>query len=169
MTRIYLAGPDVFARDALDLGRRHKGIVAAHGYTPLYPLDQDIDLSDPLASQKIFDGNAAMIRAADLVLANLNPFRGHEPDSGTVWEVGYAIGLGKPVIGYVSDPRTLLERVPGTNDNGVHYDGDGWAIEDFGHPLNLMLIHSMAELVIGTLEDAVKAVAKLKEIKAQQN
>ena len=37
------------------------------------------------------------------MLANLEPFRGSEPDSGTAFEVGYALALGKPVYAYLSD------------------------------------------------------------------
>ena len=30
-------------------------------------------------------------------MANLNAFRGHEPDSGMIFEVGFEIALGKPL------------------------------------------------------------------------
>jgi nucleoside 2-deoxyribosyltransferase len=45
------------------------------------------------------------------VLANLNPFRGAEPDSGTCVEIGYALALGKRVVGYADDLRPLRERL----------------------------------------------------------
>ena len=51
-------------------------------------------------AEHIFTSNVAKLSEADGVIANLAPFRGHEPDSGTVFEVGYAIARGIPVIGY---------------------------------------------------------------------
>jgi hypothetical protein len=75
------------------------------------------------------------------VLANLNPFRGAEPDSGTCVEIGYALALGKPVIGYAADLRPLRERLhaSGPGADGRYRDGAGMVVEDFGLPLNLML------------------------------
>lgn len=46
--------------------------------------------------------NAEAIRACDVLAAYLE---GQEPDSGTVAEVGYAAGLGKPCFGLRTDLR----------------------------------------------------------------
>jgi hypothetical protein len=75
------------------------------------------------------------------VLANLNPFRGAEPDSGTCVEIGYALALGKPVVGYAADLLPLRERTnaSGPGADGRYRDVDGMVVEDFGLPLNLML------------------------------
>ena len=43
MTSVYLAGPDVFLPDAVDIGRRKVELCARHGLTGLYPLDNAID------------------------------------------------------------------------------------------------------------------------------
>src|SRR5262249_53225002 len=55
--KIYLAGPDVFLPDAVEIGRRKAVICAAHGVTGLYPLDNAIDLAAADASLQIFAGN----------------------------------------------------------------------------------------------------------------
>jgi nucleoside 2-deoxyribosyltransferase len=95
------------------------------------------------------------------VLANLNPFRGDEPDSGTCVEIGYALALGKPVIGYAEDLRPLRERLgasrPGAD--GRCRDGAGNAVEDFGLPLNLMLAVPV-QLVQGGIEAALAALER---------
>jgi nucleoside 2-deoxyribosyltransferase len=39
MTKIYLAGPDVFLPDAVDIGRRKVDLCRRHGLIRLYPLD----------------------------------------------------------------------------------------------------------------------------------
>lgn len=50
---------------------------------------------EQITANGIYHANLEMIRSADAVLANLNAFRGIEPDSGTCFEVGFATALGK--------------------------------------------------------------------------
>ena len=45
--KIYLAGPDVFLPDAVEIGRRKADICARHGVTGLYPLDNAIERRAP--------------------------------------------------------------------------------------------------------------------------
>ena len=93
---------------------------------------------------------------ADAVLANLNPFRGAEPDSGTCVEIGYALALGKPIFGYAEDMRPLRERLQAVaGGDGCCRDGEGLAVEDFGLPLNLMLAVPL-QLVQGGLAEALR-------------
>jgi len=73
--KIYLAGPDVFLPDAVEIGRRKTEICARHGVSGHYPLDNAVDLSAADASLTIFKGNQAMMDAADAIIANLTPFR----------------------------------------------------------------------------------------------
>src|SRR6185312_3312891 len=109
MTSVYLAGPDVFRPDAIPYGESLKAACRRFGLEGLYPLDNAVPLglSKPQAAAWICQANLALIRRADIVMANLNPFRGAEPDSGTVFEVGYAAALGKPVWGYLEDARAI--------------------------------------------------------------
>ena len=85
------------------------------------------------------------------MIANLNAFRGREPDSGTCFEVGYAFAKGKKVYGYVSDARTMREKLGGADENG-------FSVEDFGLPLNLML-SCAAKIVEGDFAAALAACA----------
>ena len=111
MTKIYLAGPDVFLPDAVDIGRRKAELCRRHGLTGLYPLDNSVELAARDASLKIFRGNEAMMNEADAIIANLTPFRGPSADAGTVYEVGYMAGRGKLCLGYSNDPSTYTDRV----------------------------------------------------------
>lgn len=146
MPRVYLAGPDVFAPEPLRRGDLLKALCRERGFEGLYPLDGDPGPGEQ--GRAIWRANCALIDRADAVLANLRPFRGAEPDSGTVWEVAYAFARGKPVVGYVPDARPQRERLQAQAPQGV--DAEGWTIEDFGLPLNLMLVHSLSGLVCGT-------------------
>ncbi|OJW51563.1 MAG: hypothetical protein BGO63_10550 [Candidatus Accumulibacter sp. 66-26] len=159
--KIYLAGPDVFDPNPLAVGEELKAGARRHGFVPLYPLDNAIQTDDPNPSLTIYKANIALIADADAVVANLNPFRGAEPDSGTVWEVGYALGLGKRVIGYIGSGEPMVGRVLVNEGRtvppvGPYFDEENRSIEDFGHPLNLMLMHSIEHLAIGSFEDALQ-------------
>ena len=163
-TKVYLAGPDVFYPDALARGHQMRGICSDYGFQGVYPLDTPIDLALPAASKAIFKANRELIDGADAVLANLRDFRGFEPDSGTVWEVAYALAKGKTVIGYLPTSASILQRMGNIPLDGL--DEEGCTVEDFGLPLNLMLAHSLSAIAYGeesTHEGLKAALSKLQE------
>src|SRR5712675_1929494 len=144
--KVYLAGPDVFLPDAVDIGRRKIDLCARYGLTGLYPLDK-IDLAAADASLQIFHGNEAMMNEADAVIANLTPFRGPGADAGTVYELGYMAARGKLCLGYTNDPTFYADRVrkftPVNSRDGRLIDALGLTVEDFGLTDNLMMIHAL--------------------------
>lgn len=141
MKKIYLAGWEVFKPCAKKEGEKLKAICAKYGFEGLYPLDNECD-----NARDIYEGNISLIKEADYVIANVNTFRGYEPDSGTAFEIGYAAALGKMVAAYTSEHRPMKEWVK---------DENGYTVENFGYPVNLMIAMG-ARLVIGDAEDAVK-------------
>lgn len=154
--KIYLAGPDVFRSDAQEFAEKSRALCRKYGFEALTAMDH------PESEAKaIYEANINLIRKAQIVVANLNPFRGAEPDSGTVFEVGYALALGKKVFGYVESDETTLDRVKrivGVQDgDGCPKDTGGMAIEDFGMTHNLMLSVPVT-IVVGGLEDCLKAI-----------
>ncbi|HJW27530.1 MAG TPA: nucleoside 2-deoxyribosyltransferase [Rhodocyclaceae bacterium] len=157
--KLYLAGPDVFRPDALAWAEEARALCAAWGHQALIPLD-----NEETTAEGIYKANVGLLRAADGVIANLNPFRGLEPDSGTCVEVGFALALGKPVIGHVRDARPLAERVAAAQGSalgmadGRPTDRDGLHVENFGLPLNLMLAVPV-RIVTGGLKEALAALA----------
>ncbi|WP_066739338.1 nucleoside 2-deoxyribosyltransferase [Cupriavidus sp. D384] len=163
MKTIYLAGFDVFRKDALAWGEHLKALCARHGFEGCYPLDKaaPTGLSGPDTAQWIYEANIALIRRADLVMANLDDFRGPgEPDSGTAFEVGFAVALQKPVWGYAADAGTLLDRVRvTTDDDGDARDANDYVVENFGLPMNLMLACSV-RLVKGDAEACLAEMAE---------
>ena len=161
MRKVYIAGPDVFFPDVLARSAAQKALCAEMGFEALHPVDQPT-----LAADHIYRHNIALISAADGVVANLDPFRGAEVDSGTAFEVGYATADGKPVVGYVAQAGSLLERVGGycgplrqDPAHGTWHDRDGNLVENFGLPVNLMLGVS-ARIVIGGFADALAEVCR---------
>ena len=153
--RIYLAGPEVFLTNASEIGEAKKALCEGYGFIGLFPLDaelpQQLDADSSRTPQQlgfaISAGNEALIRQADLVIANLTPFRGPSADVGTAYELGFARGLGKPIHGYSHDQRAYQERVwsvspaQSPKDQQVDHwrDGQGYKIEEFQLQDNLML------------------------------
>lgn len=152
--RVYLAGPDIFRPELEAWSAAVRARLAAHGHQALIPID-----GTDVTANGIYQANLAMICSADAVLANLNPFRGHEPDSGTCFEVGYAIAQGKPVVGYLSDGRAQKDRL-GQSGRTPAVDSEGLLIEDFDRPVNLMLAIP-CRLVVGDLYAAVAELSNL--------
>lgn len=145
--QIYLAGPDVFYPDAAVRFAQLRASCEDRGLLGVSPLEEDEQSSNVPSSLTIYQSNIARLRSAQGVLANLNPFRsGVEPDSGTVFEVGFAAALGLPVAGWLSEANlSYLDRVqiilPLERKGDQFIAADGFIVEDFGHPLNLMLAH----------------------------
>ncbi len=161
---IYLAGPGVFRPDAREHGERLKALCAEFGFVGLYPLDKQVpdDIQAPREqAQWIYRANLELLDQADAVLADLNFFRGGEPDSGTSFEVGYAIARGKPVFGYLDGQGSYAERLQRAHPQlcglpGV--DCDGLHLEAFDLPLNLMLAVP-ATLSVGGPREALRRMA----------
>lgn len=144
---IYLAGPDVFLPDAVEIGRLKVTICTRHGVHGHYPLDNVIERGAADASLQIFKANEAMMERCDAIIANLTPFRGAGADPGTVYELGYMAGRGKFCLAYCNEPALYVDRVRKITtvlpreDRLV--DADGLTVEDFGQHDNLMMIHAL--------------------------
>lgn len=107
-----------------------------------------------------------LLRSADGVIVNLQPFRALEPDSGTVFEVGVAVAMGVPVVAYGLPQGTYADRVTAAapwpthrDSSGVLRDAGSAAVEDFGLPLNLLLSCSVS--LVPSAEDAVSKLASV--------
>ncbi|WP_422097466.1 nucleoside 2-deoxyribosyltransferase [Variovorax sp.] len=163
---IYLAGPHVFEVDARGTRSALEQTCERHNLVGIWPADVDAPAGEthPQRAQRIFQANIDRLRSARGVLADLRPFRGAEPDSGTVFEVGMAFALGIPVVAYGVPPGDYASRVatalPVEVDvAGVLRDRAGLAVEDFGLPLNLMLACAVA--VVTTADEAAAELARI--------
>ena len=149
--RIYLAGPEVFLPDATAIGRAKADLATQFGFEGLFPLDQQLGLDGlPKLEQarRISLANEALMRSADLIIANLTPFRGVSMDSGTAFEVGFMRALGRPVLGYTNVPGDYRRRAEAYRARGIPpADGDhpSVEIEDFGMAENLMIAVAILE------------------------
>ncbi|MBU2953736.1 nucleoside 2-deoxyribosyltransferase [Marinobacter sp. F3R08] len=144
--RIYLAGPEVFfpADEHRAIVSQKKHILREHGFEGVDPLDTDLVFagheSKPERGSRIYLANRQLMDSCHAIIANLTPFRGISADPGTVFEVGYMIGQGKPAFGFTMDNRGYRERAGSTERDGL-----GHSIEDFQLNDNLMIECGMAE------------------------
>jgi len=152
MLKVYLAGPEVFLPEAIELGARKKRLCSEYGFEGLYPFDNEISpTSEERIDRRIYRANEQMIRRADFGICNLTPFRGVSADPGTVLELGMMAGLGKRVFAYTNTVRNYLERsklhdtLTYESSGNVWLDADGMAVEDFGNVDNLMIDWAVAE------------------------
>jgi nucleoside 2-deoxyribosyltransferase len=149
MTRVYLAGPDVFLPDAAAWFGRKKAICAGYRLTGVSPLDPMVPEPSEWAAlpdwRRIALRNEASIRSCAAIVANLTPFRGPSADVGTVYEVGFARGLGLRVFGYATVAAAFFDRtltaIGGGRQgpDGSWRDADGLLVEQFGLFDNLMI------------------------------
>ncbi|MGJ7532543.1 MULTISPECIES: nucleoside 2-deoxyribosyltransferase [unclassified Variovorax] len=162
---IYLAGPDVFRPDARNHFVRLAATCESLGLAALLPADGNEEQTPDAPEKQIYQANMQRLRSADGVVANLQCFRGMEPDSGTVFEVGAAIALGIPVVAYgvpegsYADRARVALRCEVDANDVLRESGTGIAVEDFGQPLNLMLACSIH--IEPTPEAALKKMAQL--------
>ncbi|MFX3636394.1 MAG: nucleoside 2-deoxyribosyltransferase [Candidatus Pristimantibacillus sp.] len=157
--KIYMAGFEVFRPDAVEAGIAMKQLCAEYGFEGIFPLDKDIKPQSTVhaTATAIFEGNVKLVQKADIIIANLNPFRGQEPDSGTVFECGLGYALNKKLYGHILDGRTMNEKLQSAIDSETGLYEDGMNVENFGLSNNLMLAVPMT-IVQGELADALKRV-----------
>jgi nucleoside 2-deoxyribosyltransferase len=158
MKKIYIAGFDVFKPNSKQIGEEYKSICKEYGYKGLYPLDNEIDeaWSKEIARMFIYEKNIELIEMSDIIIANGNPFRGDELDSGTAFEIGYALALKKDAVIYMDDCGDYIQKSTCRDKNSPSFDKNGMSIEDFGFPLNLMF--SACKVVKGGFLEAIKII-----------
>ena len=112
-----------------------------------------------LSADTPLDKRGAVYRAL-YSQANVDDFRGPgEPDSGTAFEIGFAVALGKEVWGYTTDTGTLADRVPATPSPHGQLCQRGFLVEDFGLSKNLMIACS-ARIVEGGPDSCIAEMSK---------
>ena len=180
--RIYLAGPDLFCQDAAERYALLQALCAERGLVGLSPADGSPEVMAAMLhghldrtqlAGLIAEHNMNLLASSDGVLANFMPFRGSEPDSGTVWEAAHANAARLPVVGYSADPQPLAQRVRAecgacASDDPVYgpIERDqryGMMIEDYGLPLNLMISSRIA--VFADPREALDALREQLELR----
>ena len=182
---VYLAGPEVFLPEPIAAGAARRARIAALSRAAdwpfvlagLYPLDNEIPDFRPDfdTGMRIYHANIELMDRAYAVVANMVRFRGPSMDAGTAFEMGYMLGLGKPVFAYYDAvpfygrdeaPGLYVDRVAShgsVSADGARVDADGLAIDDFEMADNLMMIGALesgAGAIAADFDQAVMQVAQ---------
>jgi len=147
--RIYLAGPEVFLINAIEVGENKKRICLKHGFEGVFSLDAKIDFEGKTPEEtglSISKANEELIKSCDILIANITPFRGPSVDVGTAYEMGVAHALGKKVLAYTNVKSRFTERtIKALNGkvkrsiDGKIRDSQGMFIEENQLTDNLMI------------------------------
>jgi nucleoside 2-deoxyribosyltransferase len=133
--RIYLAGPEVFLVNAKEVGEQKKALCRKYGFEGVFPIDIEVNTQGKSPREIgicISDINEDLIKSCDFVIANITPFRGPSADVGTVYEMGYAHGLGKKVFAYTNTKELFTERTVKALNGEVTLKSDGQLRDKLG-------------------------------------
>lgn len=99
--RAYIAGPLFNEGERFWNGEINSRVQKA-GFITYVPQRDGRKLQHQSDVRKIFEDDRNEVHKADLIVANLD---GMDVDAGTAWELGYAHGLNKHVVGVYTDWR----------------------------------------------------------------
>ena len=189
--RVYLSGPERYALDARSRYEKYKALGESLGLEILTPLDglpellqsctaaavsKASEAADPEQGSSILSAlsenpymrAAVMFKAwqrsiadCDVILADLNDYRGYECSNDVGFECGAAFQLGKKCFGYMSDTRRMRDRIPNHGDAEGFRDLNGANVENFDYPVNLMFASSMT-ILEGGAESALHRIAEIR-------
>jgi nucleoside 2-deoxyribosyltransferase len=135
MKRVYLAGPDVFLPNAVALGEQKKALCTNYGFVGLVPADKKLRLDDIEGKHAkgvaIYRADVALMQDSDFAICHLTPYDGTSADVGTVFELGWMTGAGKPCLGYTNSPLSILDRIKALGHR-ISLDAEGKPINDKG-------------------------------------
>ena len=159
---VYIAGPECFMPDGKERAAAALKLCDELGFEGIspamgHPLGDEIDFSQgkQCAAKQIFRNNIKFINHCDLIVANMNNFRGWEPDGGTCFEIGYGYSQGKKIYVFMDDTRPCYEKYIGN----IHFDGVFWRDDNgafFESGVINLMISGHATVVEGTFEDALR-------------
>ena len=148
--KAYLAGFEMFYPDGIERGEEWKRIAAKYGIEGIFPPDAAPE-NDPIAPYVrkddseaefwygIFMDDVNHMRRSDMIIAQLQDWRGAQPDSGTCFECGYSAATGKRLYAWCEDAEPLAERrkaMATADEDGILRDSEGYAFEDRESPLD---------------------------------
>ncbi|MCX2456026.1 nucleoside 2-deoxyribosyltransferase [Lacticaseibacillus nasuensis] len=155
---IYIAGPECFFDNGNEVLKSMRVLAESHGHTVTLPNDDPLKMDNKdlrLNAESIFNNLEKVMAETSLIIADLDQFRGAEPDSGTVFEIGMAYARGIRTYGFARDTRPLVwkdQRL--TKTSTAVFDEHGWLHQYTFLPFS-PLIMATTKVVEGTFEDAL--------------
>lgn len=110
---LYIAGPACFYPRGYDLWEALRKKATYLGFGVALPNDNKLELNHAdlrLNADVIFANCAESMNHTTTIVADLEQFRGSEPDGGTVYEIGMAYARGLRCYGYTRDKRDMVHK-----------------------------------------------------------
>ncbi len=127
---VYLADFEMFLPSCPETVAYWKRTCDRYGLIGLFPGDGDPVLPGENFWQRVFEHDVNYMKQSDMCIAQLDDWRGHEPDSGTAFELGYFVALNMPVYGFYGGRSPLKERNIERSADDPDFDREGFMIED---------------------------------------
>ena len=163
---IYLADCNRYDAAATAKYVEMKEICAKYGFDAVSPIDFvrdeiEADAGNPYeVAAQMFHRYEQHVRECDIILADLNDFRGYEPSNDVSFECGMGYQLGKKLFGYMDDTTRMRERIPNYGEDREFRDECGRNAENFDYPINLMFSGSMPIFKNVGFENVVRQMAE---------
>lgn len=158
---LYIAGPECFYPRGYELWWAQRKLAEYYGYHVVMPTDTPLklDASDlRLNAMEIFEDLKIRVRQTGLMIADLEMFRGCEPDAGTVFEMGMVYADYGRIYGYTRDSRSMIEKNQQADmRQGVPVDQYGWP-HPYGHLPFCPSIIGSAKIIEGSFSCALKVM-----------
>ena len=110
---VYIAGPACFYYDGYALWHALRKKAEFYGFQVVMPTTNTLDLghADPRENaDAIFRNCADAMNRSTALIADLEAFRGTEPDGGTLFEMGMADARGLRLYAYTRDKRSMIHK-----------------------------------------------------------
>jgi nucleoside 2-deoxyribosyltransferase len=112
---LYIAGPQCFYPRGYSQWHGYRKLAEFYGFTVVLPNDYPLKLdhADPRKNaDEIFANLRDVIEKTDIIIADLEHFRGSEPDGGTLFEMGMTFAGGGLLYGFTRDKRPIIRKDP---------------------------------------------------------
>lgn len=163
---VYLSGFERYDVNGDAIYHKMKELCRKNGLIAVSPLDDapgfsGMETDNPYTlAANLFDNYQRHVRHCDIIIANLNDYRGYEPCNDVGFECGMGFQLGKKLYGYMDSTEPLIHRLPHLGEASGFRDHTGCNVENFNYPANLMFACSMkifegnfAEILLEVVKD----------------
>ncbi len=110
---IYIAGPECFYTQGFSMLDAMRRRAESLGFQVTLPNDHPLDMTNEDLQKRadsIFADLKVSMNNSTVIMSDLEAFRGPEPDSGTVFEIGMAYA-GIRSYGYTRDKRSMAAKI----------------------------------------------------------
>ncbi len=156
---LYIAGPECFYTGGYDLWWAQRKLAEFYGIPVVLPTSTVLKLDSKNLqdnAREIFDDLIVQVKRTTAIIADLEFFRGSEPDGGSVFEMGWIWQKGGRIYGYTRDKRSMAKKNQGAHlvhDNVI--DQDGKPLPYFNLPFSPNIVGS-SRIIEGDFKDALQ-------------